>query len=436
MQEQDQRFRGEVIGLAVKSAVVAVVALVAGSVVVHSESNWPGWRGPARSGLVDGAPWPESLGKEVLVKRWHVDVAEGYPGPIVFEDRVFTVETSDERAEVVRAFDRESGELIWARSWEGAMKVPFFAARNGSWVRSTPATDGKVLLVGGMREVLVALDLQTGDERWRIDFVEAFDGQLPSFGFASSPLIVGEAAFVQAGGGVVKLKVESGEVVWRRRTGGGGMSGGAFSSPILTEVNGKQQLIVQGREKLMGIDPKTGERLWDQAVKAFRGMNIVTPVPYKNGFFTTTYGGRSRLWTIERRGTAIEVGNPWDNKLQGYMCTPVVVGDHAYFHLRNQRAACVDLATGEIAWVSDERFGKYWSMVAQGDRILALDEQGELILFKANPEKFEMVDRREVSSSETWGHLTVVDGEIYVRELRGLSSWSWKGATELAQGNR
>lgn len=161
-------------------------------------------------------------------------------------------------------------------------------------------------------------------------------------------------------------------------------------------------------------------------------MNIVTPVAFEDSFFTTTYGGRARLWTIGKTGEQFEVENPWDNKLQGYMCTPVVVNGHAYFHLRNQRAACVDLRTGEIAWVTDERFGKYWSIVAQGDRLLALDEQGELILFRANPDRFELVDRREIANSETWGHLTVVDGQLFMRELNGLSAWAWKATSELA----
>ena len=210
------------------------------------------------------------------------------------------------------------------------------------------------------------------------------------------------------------------------------MSGGAFSSPILASISGSKQLIVQGRDELKGLSPQSGSVLWRQPVKAFRGMNIVTPVPYGDSFFTTTYGGRSILWGIEKAEGGYGVEQSWVNKLQGYMCTPVVVDDHAYFHLKSQRAACVDLRSGEIKWVSDQRFGKYWSLVSQGDRLLALDERGELILFKANPGAFEMIDRRKVSEEETWGHLTVVDGEIYIRELNGLSAWRWNGETQLS----
>ena len=42
-------------------------------------------------------------------------------------------------------------------------------------------------------------------------------------------------------------------------------------------------------------------------------------------------------------------------------------------------------------------FGKYWSLVANRKRLLALDQKGDLLLLAANPEKFEVVDRRKVS---------------------------------------
>ncbi len=419
------------------SGVMSLVALVGFQAVAEPAkapggSDWPQWRGPSRDGSVGGPAWPTSLGENELKREWQVELGQGYPGPIVSGNRVFTVETQNKKREIVRAFDRESGKALWETTWDGAMKVPFFAAKNGSWVRATPATDGERLLVAGIRDVLVCLDVATGDELWRIDFPKAHGTELPSFGMVCSPLIEDGFAYVQVGEGVAKIEVATGKLVWHEMKGGGGMSGGAFSSPVLAAVGGEEQLIIQARTELAGLSPESGSVLWRQPVKAFRGMNIITPVPYGDAFFTTTYGGRSKLWQVGQGGNKSEVMEAWDNKLQGYMCTPVVVEDHAYFHLRNQRAACVDLQSGEIAWVTDERFGKYWSIVSQGDRLLALDEEGELILFRANPERFDLIDRRKVSDQETWAHLTVVGDQIFVRELSGLSAWSWKGNPQLA----
>ncbi len=74
----------------------------------------------------------------------------------------------------------------------------------------------------------------------------------------------------------------------------------------------------------------------------------------------------------------------------GYMSTPVVIDGHAYLHLQNQRFTCINLKTGERTWTS-QAFGKYWSLVAQGDRMLALDQRGVLRLIKANPKKFDLL---------------------------------------------
>jgi hypothetical protein len=78
-----------------------------------------------------------------LVRQWRIEIAEGYSGPTVSEGCVFTVETRDRRDEIVRAFARHSGKELWSAKWAGSMSVPFFSWRNGSWVRSTPASTGR-----------------------------------------------------------------------------------------------------------------------------------------------------------------------------------------------------------------------------------------------------------------------------------------------------
>jgi outer membrane protein assembly factor BamB len=115
----------------------------------------------------------------------------------------------------------------------------------------------------------------------------------------------------------------------------------------------------------------------------------------------------------------------WENKTQGYMSSPVVIGSHAYLHLRNQRFTCIDLATGKETWTT-KPYGQYWSIVAQGDRILALDERGELLLIRANPEKFELLDSRKISEASTWAHLAVCGEEIFIRELNAIAAYRWK----------
>jgi len=412
-------------------ALIAVVCAV-GRGAAAAES-WPQWRGPNRDGFVVAGGWPDGLEQSRLERTWRVDLGPGYSGPLVGTiatpqgpiGAVFVTETRGKKTEHVRALDRATGKELWQASWEGAMSVPFFAASNGSWIRATPCVDGDRVYVAGMRDVLVCLDVATGKESWRVDFTKELESPLPAFGFVSSPLVLGDHVFVQAGSGFVKLDKATGKVVWRTLDDGGGMMGSAFSSPYPATIGGVFQILVQTREQLAGVDPETGKVLWKTPVDAFRGMNIVTPTVHEGRVFTTSYGGGSFLFAVDPTDTAAPVEQVWRNKIQGYMSTPIVIGGHAYVHLRNQRFACLDLATGKEAWIT-KPFGRYWSMVARGDLILALDETGDLRLIRATPERFELVGEAKVAAEESWAHLALEGDELYVRDLKGLTAYRWK----------
>ncbi|MSU36089.1 MAG: pyrrolo-quinoline quinone [Pedosphaera sp.] len=387
--------------------------------------DWPQWRGPERDGQFAGPAWPDKLDAKHLERVWRVDLGPSYSGPVVNAGRVFTTESKDKKAEVVRAFDRTTGNELWSYQWEGAMTVPFFAKSNGDWIRSTPALDGDRLYVAGMRDVLVCLDAATGTEKWRKDFVKELGTSVPDFGFVCSPLIDGDSVYVQAGGSIAKLDKLTGTIVWRSMQDKGGMMGSAFSSPVFAELAGKRQLVVQTREKLAGVDPADGKVLWEQPVEAFRGMNILTPVVHNGTLFTSTYGGKTMGFKVAQSDGKFTVIEVWRNKSQGYMSTPVVIEGVAYHHLKSQRLMAIDMQTGHQNWTTDQSFGKYMSLVACGDRILALDQRGVLLLIRANKEKFDLLDKRNLTDVETWAHLAVAGDQLFVRELNGLVAYRW-----------
>lgn len=385
---------------------------------------WNQWRGPTRDGLVTGSNWPKSLAEDTLTPIWRVELDASYSGPIVSESAVFVTGTADKTNEVVCALDRKTGKELWRAEWPGAMSVPFFAASNGSWMRATPAFDGESLYVAGMRDVLVSLNATTGEEQWRVDFVEEFSTPLPAFGFVSSPLLDGDSIYVQAGASLVKLNKQTGEIIWRALEEEGGMMESAFSSPVIATLAGQRQLVVQSRQKLVGVDPAAGEVLWEREVPSYRGMNILTPVVFGDAVFTSSYQNKSWLFNVAKSDDKFQVEEVWNNNAQAYMSTPVVVDGHAYLHLQNQRFTCIDLKSGERKWTS-KPYGKYSSILAQRDLILALHQNGELLLFKANPEAFELLDQRTVSDQDTWAHVAVCGDEVFIRELNAISVFRW-----------
>jgi outer membrane protein assembly factor BamB len=390
--------------------------------------DWPQWRGPQRDGQFTGLAWPDKLDTNHLRQVWRVELGPSYSGPIVSGARLFTTETQGKKREVVTAFDRKTGKELWRAEWSGAVSVPFFAKSNGDWIRATPACDGESLFVAGMRDVLVCLDAASGQERWQFDFVNKLEAPVPDFGFVCSPLVDAEAVYVQAGASFVKLNKRTGEVIWRTLQDQGGMWGSVFSSPVFATLAGQRQLVVQTRAKLAGVDPAEGKVLWEQSVEAFRGMNILTPVVHEDILFSSTYGGKTIGFKVTQVEGKFAVTEAWRHKAQGYMSTPVVIDGVAYTHLKSQRVMAIEVTSGWELWTSDISFGKYWSLIGRGDRILALDQRGILFLLRANKEKFDQLDQRKLTNAETWAHLAAADDELFVRELNALTVYRWGGA--------
>ncbi len=391
----------------------------------HADPSWPQWRGPERDGIVDSVPLPETLTETENKVVWSTPLAPSYSGPVIAEGKVFTTETVDEKDEVVRAFDKKTGKELWKTSWPGAMSVFFIARANGDWIRATPAyADGK-LYVAGMQDLVVCLDTQDGSILWKADLANEFKTGNPPFGFVSSPLVDGDALYVQAANSVCRLNAQTGKVEWRVLKSSEAF-GSAFSSPIIATIHGQRQLVVQTRKELAGLNLADGSPYWQTEVPAFRDMNILTPTILGNKIFTSTYGGSSLMYEIQKQddGT-FSVAELWTNKAQGYMSSPVVINGDIYLHLRNQRFTCINSKTGETKWTTTP-FGKYWSLLTDGKRILALDERGDLLLINVNPNEFELISQLHISDSPSWAHLAIDDVHIYVRTLDELLVYSHK----------
>lgn len=391
----------------------------------HADPTWPQWRGPERDGQVDSIPLPETLSETDNTIVWSIPLAPSYSGPVIAEGKVFTTETVDEKDEVVRAFDQKTGKELWKTSWPGAMSVFFIAKANGDWIRATPAFADRKLYVAGMQDLVVCLDANDGSILWKADLANEFKTGNPPFGFVSSPLVDGDALYIQAANSVCRLNAQTGKVEWRVLKSSEAF-GSAFSSPVIATIHGQRQLVVQTRKELAGLNLSDGSPYWQIEVPAFRDMNILTPTILGNKIFTSTYGGSSLMYEIQKlaEGT-FSVAELWTNKAQGYMSSPVVINGDIYLHLRNQRFTCINSETGETKWTTTP-FGKYWSLLTDGNRILALDERGDLLLINVNPNEFELINQLHVSDSPSWAHLAIDKDHIYVRTLDELIVYSNK----------
>jgi len=394
------------------------------------EQTWPQWRGPNRDGKVLSGSWPDSLSEPRLKPLWRVELPPSYSGPVVSHDKVFVTYTRDNAYEGVRALDRTTGKEIWKSEWKGVMKVAGLGTSMGSWIRATPTLDGERLFVAGMPDLLVCLNPNTGAERWRADFHARYKTPLPELGFVCSPLVVDGGVYVQTADSFVKVDKQTGKSLWRClvRHGKGNekMGQGSYSSPDFAVVHGRPQLLVANIDAIAGVDPSGGDVLWTRVLDSYDQGCILAPIVYRDGIFTSTRASRTAHYPLTYQNKQFTITDGWKNKLVIYMSSPVVVGDFAYAHLKNGRIACIDLRSGKINWTSNRPFGKYCSMVWRKDRILALTNDGQLLLIHADPDRFVLADSRKISMEETWGHLAIVGQRLYIRERNAIAAYLWK----------
>jgi outer membrane protein assembly factor BamB len=412
--------------------VVLILLLLSGSVRAEDgkgPADWTQWRGPNRDAQFKGAAWPDDLSTDTFKRVWRSELPPGFGGPLVVGDRVFVVGSEGETDEVAVALDRESGDLLWKAQWRGAIQVPPIGRGQGNWIKATPAYDGQTLYAVGMEDVLVALDGATGAERWRVDFKNHYDTEQPEYGNPSSPLVYKNWVFVMGGGRLNRIVKDTGAIDWNGFYSGSARELTPFSSPVLATLAGREQLVAFFPKSLAGIDPDTGETLWEIAVETAIGAAYPTPVIYKDGVFLSLYGRGTTMFSVKQAGDGTFTCEPaWQNKAKGYMSTPVVVDGHAYVQLTNRRIVCIDLETGEDAWGTTERYGLYWGMTANGDQILSLENEGLLRLIRANTQKLDVIDERQVTESMAWAPIAFSGDEVYIRDIEGVTKYVWETA--------
>lgn len=377
--------------------------------------DWPQWLGPRRDGgTTEKIPvWTGDL-KTV----WKTKVGEGHSSPVVAEGRVVLhTKVKDKNAERVQAFDAATGEPIWSTDYE---HVPF-KSLYGNGPRATPTVAGGKVYTFGITGVLSCLDAKTGKIDWQVDTLKEFGAKNLFFGMSCSPLVDGDAVFVNVGGkgaSIVAFDKASGKVLWKSLD-----DPASYSSPILTTVDGTRQLIFLTGVQLVGLDPKTGHKIWGFPFRDAIAESSTTPVRVGDVLF----GSSITLGSVGLKLNKDGVDKLWAEKgMTCYFSTPVPVGKDLYVvtgalgPLGKATLRCVDPKTGKEHWQRD-RVGKYHaSLVRTGDdKLLLLEEKGALVLVDPNSTEYREQSRSPICG-KAWAHPAIANGRLLIRDETDL----------------
>ena len=81
----------------------------------------------------------------------------------------------------------------------------------------------------------------------------------------------------------------------------------------------------------------------------------------------------------------------------------------------NNIFACVDLTTGKRMWKKGRYGNGQVLLLPDGDQLLVISEDGELVLLRADPNKHIELARHQVLGGRTWNHPVLVGTRLYVR---------------------
>lgn len=386
--------------------------LVPAASISVTENDWPWWRGVNRNNTATctAAPVEWSESKNVV---WKTAIeGRGHSTPTVVGEHIFLT-TADESAQkqFVVCFNRTTGRHLWQTEiHSGNLPGRGSMHPKSTHANCTVACDGQSLFVAflnGENVTATSLTLD-GKIRWQTDlgfFVAKF-GYAPSPGLLDSFAIF--AADNRGGGFITAVHRDTGKIVWKKARN----NVDSYSSAVVAEIDGANQLLISGDNRVAAYDPLTGSELWSCSGTA--EATCGTPVWYENLVFASGgYPERETIGIDARTGSRV-----WDDSVKCYEQSMLIAGDHLYGVTDDGIAICWEARTGNRKWRQRLSGPISASPVLVGSRIYATNEAGTTWVFEADPSGYKQIAKNQLGN-EAFASLAVCGEKIFARVASG-----------------
>lgn len=377
------------------------------------------WRGIDRTGIYNETGLLKSWPAEGPKMLWHYDsLGEGYSSVAIANDKIYITGSIGGQGTLF-IFDM-NGKLLNKKIYGAEWTTNYVGSR------CTPTiNEGKIYLYSGEGD-LVCLDQNSLDILWKKSVITDFQGSNLRFGVNESPLVVDDKVIITPGkvNNVVALNKNTGEVIWSC-AGEGDLS--AYCSPLYLGDQEVPQIVTIMGKHVLGINAKTGEKLWSFPYHNQRDIHPNTPVYADNMLLCVYgYGKGSIMLRLSDGGRRVE--QVWENnELDSKMGGAVKIGDYAYASGDNNRYwFCVDWKTGENKY---KEKGLAMGNVIYADGMLyCYTDKGEMALVRPTPDKFDIVSQFPITlgTEQHWAHTVIYKGVLYVRHGDTLMAYKIK----------
>jgi outer membrane protein assembly factor BamB len=321
---------------------------------------------------------------------------------------------------VVEAFRRSDGHRLWEHRTKATGLLPEVHEKH-NLATPTPATDGTRVYAWFGNGQIVVLDM-SGRVVWTRHLGMEYAPFDARWGHGSSPVLFGDLVILlcdhQSKSYLLALDAQTGRERWKVDRGAGRVS---HSTPLVVRRPEGDELLVNSSERIDAYDPATGNALWHT------GSPRQTPIPsavFHDGIIYLSRGYRNSDYMAIRPGghgnvTASHV--VWQAP-SGASYVPSILYYDGLLYMTNEVGivTCADARTGERVW--RHRLGGVFfaSPVAADGKVYLASETGETFVLRAGktPEVLSLNDLGErLIASPAISH-----GRLFLRSDRTLFS--------------
>jgi len=385
--------------------------------------DWPQFRGPLGNGVAqeDKAPLHWGPGKNV---RWKAKLpGPGNSSPIVSRGRVFVTCAEDEgKKRNLYCFDRRTGKELWVRTVEFPSVEP--THQSNPYCASTPAADGARVVVWHGSAGVFCYDFD-GKELWKTDLGAVRN----EWGYGSSPILHRGKVILNFGPGdrafLATLDLKSGKLLWKYDEPGGPKTvlkgnSGSWSTPIVAQVGGEDQILCSMLTRVVACDPKTGACLWFLEGLAEEKVDLVYASPVVSGGIGVAFTGWGNGPTIGFKlggaGDVTASNRLWLTRQPQRIGSGVVVDGCVFIvNAGPGTAQCIECQTGKVRWTERLDGGESWgSVVMAAGRLYVTSRRGVTTVFRPDPEKLDVLAMNDLGEPSN-ATPAISDGQIFLR---------------------
>ncbi|MDA0348870.1 MAG: PQQ-binding-like beta-propeller repeat protein [Verrucomicrobia bacterium] len=373
--------------------------------------DWPHWLGPNGDNIVEAADNFDPDLKNWKI-AWQTDVGLGYSTVTSANGKAYTMGHDGKSSETIICFNAATGEKIWDHTYSGqlipAMHVggPNASVTVSGDVVYTVSKDGRVL----------CLNATSGAVLWSTQLTGLLDMEVPKWGFGSSPVEY-QGDLIISAGKTVALDKSSGRPSWVSDTA----YRPGYGSPVVFENDGNSFIASMDSSGLSILDASNGKEVARHEVRSKYTMVATTPAVFNNGKDIYIF---TDMTTEVLKFDGKSLTSEWeDKKLKGSLSGSLLIDGTLYglngTHKNNGTSLFArNIDTGEEIW-SEPNFG-FASMIAVGDTLVILTEDGELVTAPVNAREFKEISRKKLLDAICWTNPTYVGGRIFVRNEHGV----------------